>query len=69
MAKVFKNYKLKNTDLKIYHSSGMEESVKIAHELAKDGDIVSLSPACASFDAYRNFADRGNHFKELVNKL
>lgn len=64
-----KAQKLKNNDLKIYHSSGMEESVKLAHELAVEGDIVSLSPACASFDAYRNFADRGNHFKELVNKL
>ena len=61
--------KLKNSDLKIYHSNGMEESVQLAHKLANDGDIVSLSPACASFDAYRNFADRGNHFKELVNKL
>ena len=61
--------KLKNSDLKIYRSSGMEESVQLAHKLATDGDIVSLSPACASFDAYRNFADRGNHFKELVNKL
>ena len=64
-----KNANIVNKDLKIYHSTGMEESVKIAHELATDGDIVSLSPACASFDAYRNFAERGNHFKELVNKL
>ena len=53
----------------IIKTSGLEESVKIAHEKAVSGDIVSLSPACASFDAYPNFAARGNHFKELVNKL
>ena len=36
---------------------------------AKSGDVVTLSPACASFDAFPNFAARGNYFKELVNKL
>jgi UDP-N-acetylmuramoylalanine--D-glutamate ligase len=46
-----------------------DEAVKVAHEMAVPGDIVTLSPACASFDAYANFVERGNHFKELVNKL
>lgn len=46
-----------------------EEAVKVAHELAVPGDIVALSPACASFDAYPNFVARGRHFKELVNRL
>ena len=45
------------------------EAVAEAHKIAKDGDIVTLSPACASFDAYPNFAARGNHFKQLVNEL
>ena len=45
------------------------ESVEKAHATAKNGDIVTLSPACASFDAFPNFAARGNYFKELVNKL
>lgn len=45
------------------------EAVKIAHERAVAGDIVTLSPACASFDAFPNFAARGIYFKELVNKL
>ena len=36
---------------------------------AESGDIVTLSPACASFDAFPNFVARGNYFKELVNKL
>ena len=53
----------------IVKSSGLEESVRIAREKAVSGDIVSLSPACASFDAYPNFAARGNHFKELVKNL
>lgn len=47
----------------------MAEAVKTAHDHAKSGDIVSLSPACASFDMYRMFEDRGNHFKSLVNAL
>jgi len=45
------------------------ESVEIAHKLAQDGDVVLLSPASASFDAFRNFEERGRFFKDLVNKL
>lgn len=45
------------------------EAVNYAHSHASSGDIVTLSPACASFDAFPNFAARGNYFKELVNKL
>lgn len=47
----------------------MAEAVTTAYSHAQSGDIVSLSPACASFDMYRMFEDRGNHFKELVNAL
>ena len=53
----------------IIHSENLENSVNIAHSLAESGDIVTLSPACASFDAFENFTVRGNYFKELVNKL
>ncbi|MDL2232850.1 UDP-N-acetylmuramoyl-L-alanine--D-glutamate ligase [Ruminococcaceae bacterium OttesenSCG-928-L11] len=42
------------------------EAVAIARQKAEPGDIVSLSPASASFDAYRNFEERGRHFKQLV---
>lgn len=45
------------------------ESVKIAHNIAKEGDVVLLSPASASFDAFRNFEERGKFFKDLVRKL
>ncbi len=55
--------------LKIISANGMENAVQIAHENAKKGDIVSLSPACASFDSYGNFEERGKHFKRLVNAL
>ncbi len=55
--------------MQIMRSENLEQSVKMAHEIAKPGDIVSLSPACASFDAYPNFEERGNHFKQLVNGL
>lgn len=47
----------------------MEQAVKAAAEVAVDGDIVSMSPASASFDLYKNFEERGEHFKSLVKKL
>lgn len=47
----------------------MEECVNYANSIAKSNDIVVLSPASASFDMYKNFEVRGNHFKELVNNL
>jgi len=55
--------------LKIIRAADLEEAVKIADENAGAGDIVSLSPACASFDKYRNFEERGRHFKRLVSEL
>ena len=54
---------------KILHARSMEEAVEICRAEAQAGDIVSLSPASASFDLYANFAERGNHFKRLVNAL
>ncbi len=55
--------------LVILHAQDMAEAVRLAREAAKPGDIVSLSPACASFDCYPNFEARGRHYKELVNAL
>ena len=46
-----------------------EEAVKTASEKAESGDIVTLSPACASFDMFKNFMKRGERFKELVMNL
>lgn len=53
----------------IIRSENLEQSVQIAASKAVTGDIVTLSPACASFDAFPNFAARGNRFKELVKEL
>ena len=46
-----------------------EEAVKTAHKLAEAGDVVLLSPCCASFDLFKNYEDRGRQFKEAVRKL
>lgn len=51
------------------HAGSMEEAVHIARKEAVKGDVVLLSPACASFDMFRNFEDRGRVFKEIVWKL
>jgi len=50
-------------------ADGMADAVEKAHTCAKEGDIVYLSPISASFDCYKNFEERGKHFKDLVNKL
>ncbi|NNL80626.1 MAG: UDP-N-acetylmuramoyl-L-alanine--D-glutamate ligase [Flavobacteriaceae bacterium] len=47
----------------------MSEAVKIAYKVAETGDSVLLSPACASFDLFDNYEDRGRQFKEAVRKL
>lgn len=56
------------TDM-IVNSSSMKDAVEIASYLAKKGDTVLLSPACASFDWFKNFEDRGEQFKEAVMEL
>lgn len=53
----------------IKFSTGMEESVKTAFALAEPDDVVLLSPACASFDFYLNFEERGKDFKSKVFDL
>ncbi|MBQ9768837.1 MAG: UDP-N-acetylmuramoyl-L-alanine--D-glutamate ligase [Clostridia bacterium] len=50
----------------IIRTAFLGESIDLAHEAAKEGDVVLLSPACASFDAFPNFAARGKFFKEKV---
>ena len=55
--------------VEICYVENMGEAVKLANKKAKQGDIVLLSPASASFDAFKNFAERGNKFKEFVKGL
>lgn len=47
----------------------LAQAVTAAHDTARSGDVVILSPACASFDRFKNFMERGNTFKSLVNQL
>lgn len=53
----------------IVETDTMEEAVLAAQHFAGTGDTVLLSPACASFDLFENYEDRGNQFKEIVNHL
>jgi UDP-N-acetylmuramoylalanine--D-glutamate ligase len=48
-------------------ADSMERAVALAAEMSRPGDVVLLSPACASFDLFRNYQDRGDQFKELVS--
>lgn len=67
------NEKLLNTFGKmvdtIVETQSMNEAVKMAYKLAETGDTVLLSPACASFDLFENYEDRGRQFKEAVRNL
>ncbi len=53
----------------ILHAESMENAVEKARNIAENGDVVTLSPACASFDLYPNFEVRGNYYKKLVKEL
>ncbi|MCR1934840.1 UDP-N-acetylmuramoyl-L-alanine--D-glutamate ligase [Clostridium tepidum] len=59
----------KKSDMKIIIVDNMEEAIKTAYNISEEGDIITLSPACASFDMYPNFEIRGNEFKNIVNNL
>ncbi len=53
----------------IVETTSMEEAVRSSYYLAKKGETVLLSPACASFDLFKNYEDRGRQFKEAVRNL
>ena len=67
------NSKLRNafeaTSDVFMETESMTEAVKIAHKLAEPKDTVLLSPACASFDLFKNYEDRGDQFKDAVRNL
>lgn len=56
-------------NLDIYMCDNLAKTIEIAKKSAKSGQVVLFSPASASFDMFKDFADRGNQFKELVNKI
>ena len=53
----------------IHDVTSAEDAVKLANSIAKAGDVVLLSPCCASFDLFKNYEDRGRKFKEAVRNL
>ena len=53
----------------IVETRGAEEAVKVAYKITEKGDTVLLSPACASFDLFESYEDRGNKFKKAVREL
>lgn len=53
----------------IVDTKSANEAVQVAYQIANKGETVLLSPACASFDLFENYEDRGNQFKEAVNNL
>jgi len=58
-----------NTVETLVETESMAEAVKMAYHLAEKGDNVLLSPACASFDLFENYEDRGRQFKEAIRSL
>lgn len=67
------NEKIKNTFgsvvENIIETAGAEEAVKVSRKLSEKGDVVLLSPACASFDLFENYEDRGRQFKNAVKNM
>jgi UDP-N-acetylmuramoylalanine--D-glutamate ligase len=55
--------------LQVVRTETLDEAAQAAAGLAQPGDVVLLSPACTSYDAYDNFEERGTHFRELVSSL
>ena len=60
----FKDFDMPKVEVK-----SMTEAIKSSYYLAKDGDIVLLSPACASFDLFESYEDRGKQYKRAVRDL
>ncbi|MHC4321486.1 MAG: glutamate ligase domain-containing protein, partial [Planctomycetota bacterium] len=67
--KLIQDIKGEKTKPEVYMAASLDESVIKASEVAESGDIVLLSPACASFGMFTNYEERGKTFKALVSQL
>jgi UDP-N-acetylmuramoylalanine--D-glutamate ligase len=56
-------------DIPVLKKAGLREAIQSAYKDAQSGDVVLLSPGCASFDEFANYKDRGNFFKDVVRNL
>ena len=59
----------KENNIAVTVLNNLEEATKLAYSLSEEGDIILLSPACASWDQYKCFEDRGDEFKKIVNNF
>jgi UDP-N-acetylmuramoylalanine--D-glutamate ligase len=60
---------LRSTGVDVLRCGDLEKAVSAASQGARSGEVVLLAPACASFDQYSNFEERGEHFRALVERL
>jgi UDP-N-acetylmuramoylalanine--D-glutamate ligase len=67
--KISECIKKNNGSDKVQIADSLESAVKLARKAAVEGDVVLLSPACASYDMFKNFQHRGNQFAELVRAI
>jgi UDP-N-acetylmuramoylalanine--D-glutamate ligase len=56
-------------NVEIVHAETLENALRKANAVAEAGDVVLLAPACASFDQFKNYEQRGQVFKEIVREL
>lgn len=66
---VKKESEIQAKKINIYMCDSLEQTIELAKKSSKKGDVVLFSPASASFDMFKNFADRGEQFKNLVNNI
>lgn len=66
---VNKELELQEKQMPIYHCNTLKETIDKAYEISTSEEIVLFSPASASFDMFKNFEERGNLFKKLVNEM
>ena len=67
--KNLKELRTQNSELKTNIVKSLSDAVMLAHNLAKPGDVVLLSPACASYDMFENYEQRGNEFIKLIQNI